>query len=268
MADPPATPQAPTPQAPMAVPAVDEQRRVERGAREAERQVTSPLSRLLDSAPARNLGLVAVLVLLGIVGVSTADTFLTRSNLLTILTSAVGDRRDHGRRHDGHHRRRHRPVGRQGDGAGVGVEHHGGHPVVRARGDGGVRAGRRRRLRAGERAADRLRPDRAVHRHAGHAHLGPGAGRADLGQAQPDRHRPDHRGHRQHPAAGHPVAGLHLRRGGGRRLGGAQPDDVRASDVRHRRQPGGGPARGPGRAPAHRGCSTSSPGSAAASPRS
>ena len=29
-----------------------------------------------------------MLVLLGIVGVSTADTFLTRSNLLTILTSA------------------------------------------------------------------------------------------------------------------------------------------------------------------------------------
>jgi ribose transport system permease protein len=82
MADPPPTPPPPT-----AVPAVDEQRRVERGAREAERQAT-PLSRLLDSAPARNLGLVAVLVLLGIVGVSTADTFLTRSNLLTILTSA------------------------------------------------------------------------------------------------------------------------------------------------------------------------------------
>jgi ribose transport system permease protein len=69
------------------VPAVDEQRRVERGAREAERQ-TTPLSRLMDSAPARNLGLVAVLVLLAVVGVSTADTFLTRSNLLTILTSA------------------------------------------------------------------------------------------------------------------------------------------------------------------------------------
>jgi ribose transport system permease protein len=87
MADPPPTPQAPTPQAPTAVPAVDEQRRVERGAREAERQAT-PLSRLMDSAPARNLGLVAVLVLLAVVGVSTADTFLTRSNLLTILTSA------------------------------------------------------------------------------------------------------------------------------------------------------------------------------------
>jgi ribose transport system permease protein len=79
MADPP----PPT----TAVPAVDEQSRVERAAREAG-QAAKPLSRLLDSAPARNLGLVAVLVLLGVVGASTADTFLTRSNLLTILTSA------------------------------------------------------------------------------------------------------------------------------------------------------------------------------------
>ena len=102
------------------MPAVDEQSRVEKAAREAAPSA-NPLSRLLDSAPARNLGLVGVLVLLGIVGVSTADTFLTRSNLLTILTSAsvigvvtVGhDVRDH--------RRRHRPVRRQGDGAGLGV---------------------------------------------------------------------------------------------------------------------------------------------------
>src|SRR4029077_6707396 len=79
MAEPPPTPTT--------VPAVDEQSRVERAAREAGK-TANPLSRLLDSAPARNLGLVAVLVLLGIVGVSTADTFLTRSNLLTILTSA------------------------------------------------------------------------------------------------------------------------------------------------------------------------------------
>lgn len=70
-----------------AVPAVDEQRRVERSARETG-QAPNRLSRLLDSAPARNLGLVAVLLLLVVVGVSTADTFLTRSNLLTILTSA------------------------------------------------------------------------------------------------------------------------------------------------------------------------------------
>ncbi len=70
-----------------AVPAVDEQRRVERSAREAG-QAPNRWGKLLDSAPARNLGLVAVLVLLVVVGVSTADTFLTRSNLLTILTSA------------------------------------------------------------------------------------------------------------------------------------------------------------------------------------
>jgi ribose transport system permease protein len=43
---------------------------------------------LLDSSAGRNLGLVAVLLILGIVGVATADTFLTTSNLLTILTSA------------------------------------------------------------------------------------------------------------------------------------------------------------------------------------
>ena len=90
MAEPSPTPSptptpTPTPQA--AVPAVDEQSRVEKAAREAAPSA-NPLARLLDSAPARNLGLVAVLVLLGIVGVSTADTFLTRSNLLTILTSA------------------------------------------------------------------------------------------------------------------------------------------------------------------------------------
>jgi ribose transport system permease protein len=45
-------------------------------------------ARLLDSGAGRNLGLVAVLVLLAVVGVVTAETFLTTSNLLTILTSA------------------------------------------------------------------------------------------------------------------------------------------------------------------------------------
>ena len=70
-----------------AVPAVDEQSRVERAAREAATG-GHPLSGCSTAPPARNLGLVAVLVLLGIVGVATADTFLTRSNLLTILTSA------------------------------------------------------------------------------------------------------------------------------------------------------------------------------------
>ncbi|MHA6782300.1 ABC transporter permease [Pseudonocardia saturnea] len=48
----------------------------------------SPVARLLDSGAGRNLGLVAVLVLLCVVGVSTASTFATTSNLLTILTSA------------------------------------------------------------------------------------------------------------------------------------------------------------------------------------
>lgn len=43
---------------------------------------------LLDSGAGRNLGLVVVLLLLGIIGVATADTFLTTSNLLTVLTSA------------------------------------------------------------------------------------------------------------------------------------------------------------------------------------
>jgi len=45
-------------------------------------------ARLLDSGAGRNLGLVAVLALLAIVGTATAGTFLTTANLLTILTSA------------------------------------------------------------------------------------------------------------------------------------------------------------------------------------
>jgi ribose transport system permease protein len=61
----------------VAAPPVD---RVEKG--------PTTVSRLLDSGAGRNLGLVAVLVLLCVVGVSTADTFATTSNLLTILTSA------------------------------------------------------------------------------------------------------------------------------------------------------------------------------------
>src|SRR5688572_11076766 len=74
-----------------AVPAVDERTRVERAAGEAA--PTQRSGRLLamvagEGGAGRNLGLVAVLVLLGVVGVATADTFLTRSDLLTILTSA------------------------------------------------------------------------------------------------------------------------------------------------------------------------------------
>src|SRR3954471_24484170 len=67
-------------------PAADENQRVERAARDSGDR--SPAARLLEGGAGRNLGLVAVLVLLGVVGVATADTFLTRSNLLTILTSA------------------------------------------------------------------------------------------------------------------------------------------------------------------------------------
>jgi ribose transport system permease protein len=68
-------------------PAVDERDRVERAAREADGG-RSAAARLLEGGAGRNLGLVAVLVLLGIVGVVTTDTFLTTSNLLTVLTSA------------------------------------------------------------------------------------------------------------------------------------------------------------------------------------
>jgi len=48
----------------------------------------SPWSRLFLSGVGHNLGLVAVLALLAVVGVATADTFATTANLLTILTSA------------------------------------------------------------------------------------------------------------------------------------------------------------------------------------
>jgi ribose transport system permease protein len=70
-----------------AAPAADEHGRVEKAALEA-RPAGSAWSRLLDTGPGRNLGLVAVLVLLCIVGGATADTFLTTANLLTILTQA------------------------------------------------------------------------------------------------------------------------------------------------------------------------------------
>ena len=52
------------------------------------RTAPSTLARLLDTGAGRNLGLVAVLVVLCVIGVATADTFATTSNLLTILTSA------------------------------------------------------------------------------------------------------------------------------------------------------------------------------------
>ncbi|PWW63435.1 ABC transporter permease [Actinokineospora spheciospongiae] len=48
----------------------------------------SPWGRLFLGGVGHNLGLVAVLALLAVVGVATADTFATTANLLTILTSA------------------------------------------------------------------------------------------------------------------------------------------------------------------------------------
>jgi ribose transport system permease protein len=70
------------------VPAVDEHQRVESSARLAD-QDGSRMSRLLDSGLGRNLGLVAVLVLLAAVGVLTAgQRFWSVPNLLTVLTQA------------------------------------------------------------------------------------------------------------------------------------------------------------------------------------
>ncbi|HWN32187.1 MAG TPA: hypothetical protein VNP03_05560, partial [Pseudonocardia sp.] len=46
------------------------------------------LARLLDTGAGRNLGLVAVLAVLCVIGVVTADTFATTGNLLVIMTSA------------------------------------------------------------------------------------------------------------------------------------------------------------------------------------
>lgn len=70
----------------VAAPPAAEQGRVERAAAGAGRP--SVLARVLDTGAGRNLGLVAVLVVLCVIGVATADTFATTSNLLTILTSA------------------------------------------------------------------------------------------------------------------------------------------------------------------------------------
>jgi ribose transport system permease protein len=84
MSDPPG-PRAGT-TTPVDVPPAEEQGRVEGAAAQADPR--SRLARLLDTGAGRNLGLVAVLVVLCVIGVATADTFATTSNLLTILTSA------------------------------------------------------------------------------------------------------------------------------------------------------------------------------------
>ena len=97
------------------------------GAARGRRPSSSPRPRRGRSlgriAEVRNLGLVGVLVVLFVIGSdrSAAPTFLTRSNMLTILTQALGHRRGHGRHDVRDHRRRHRPVGRCAGRAGVGL---------------------------------------------------------------------------------------------------------------------------------------------------
>src|SRR3954469_4621050 len=66
------------------VPPVGEQARVEAAAA-ATAQRNRPWGLLARAGEVRNLGLVGVLAILGIVGAVTADTFWTRSNILTIL---------------------------------------------------------------------------------------------------------------------------------------------------------------------------------------
>jgi len=66
------------------VPPVGEQARVEAAA-VATTQRSRSWDLLARAGEVRNLGLVGVLAILGIVGAITADTFWTRSNILTIL---------------------------------------------------------------------------------------------------------------------------------------------------------------------------------------
>jgi ribose transport system permease protein len=68
------------------VPPAAEQGRVEQAAAQADPR--SAFARVLDTSAGRNLGLVAVMVVLCVIGLATTDTFATTSNLLTILTSA------------------------------------------------------------------------------------------------------------------------------------------------------------------------------------
>ena len=68
-------------------PPADEQARVEEAAARTG-TARSAASRLADAGVTRNLGLVAALVILTIVGVVSADTFATTSNLLTVLKNA------------------------------------------------------------------------------------------------------------------------------------------------------------------------------------
>ena len=77
MSDPPG-PRAGT-ATPVDVPPAEEQGGVEGAAVQADPR--SRLARLLDTGAGRNLGLVAVLVVLCVIGVATADTFATTSKV-------------------------------------------------------------------------------------------------------------------------------------------------------------------------------------------
>ena len=123
-------------------------------------------------------------------------------------------------------------------------------------------------VRARQRRADRLRPARAVHRHAGDAGQRPRSGGQDRRQPDPDRQRC--RPSSTSPARtsiGVPMLVVILAVVVAARLGPAQPDHVRPTHVRHRRQPRGSAAGRHRRPPSHRRCSTRCPGCAAASPR-
>ncbi|CAA9277860.1 MAG: Ribose ABC transport system, permease protein RbsC, partial [uncultured Corynebacteriales bacterium] len=167
-----------------------------------------------------------------------------------------GQRVDH-RRGDGrddlrHHRRRHRPVGRRAGRPVLGVGDHARHPGLRPGGDGALRPAGRHGSRAGQRRAHRVRPAGGVHRHAGHAGLGPRARAVAVRPAHPARHRGRDQRHRDHRGARHPAAGLPVRRGHRGRLGRPQPHHLRPAHVRRRRQPRGGPAGRHRRPPPHR----------------
>lgn len=68
-------------------PPADEQARIEAAAARTG-TARGALARLADAGVTRNLGLVAALVILAIVGAVSADTFATTSNLLTVLKNA------------------------------------------------------------------------------------------------------------------------------------------------------------------------------------
>ena len=114
----------------------------------------------------------------------------------------------------------------------VGLVHHQGHPGdgrghALAR-DGGRGAAGRRRLRSGQRAADLVRQDRAVHHDPGDAGQRPWSRRDHQRQADPDRQRPGFRGLLQQGHPRHRRPDLAVRPGRDRRLDPAQPHDVRA----------------------------------------